>query len=518
MIAQITSITAAREWYVDSGATIHVVRSRNSFITYRAVTGRQVMIANRDKADVCGVGTIQMKFTSGKTVNLHNVLHVPTISKSLVSVELMHLDICELNGILTRGGKRYFITFCDNSSRFLYVYLLRSKDEAFDSFKIYKAEVENQLGKKIKILRSNRGGEYFMREFDTFCEENGIKHERTSPYTPQQNGLAERKNRTLVEMVNCMLNQSGLPTNLWGKALLPACHIHNRITSRMIPMSPYELWNGRKPNLDYLRVWGCLAYYRTPKPKWSKLGARGIKSVFVGYVKNSKACSLLDENSGVIIESRDVELFEDKFSKDVKNPRASLVPTSTSSYPVEISTKINEPRRSTRARKEKKSMSSRDAPLWKEAINDETDSILGNQTWKLAELPKGVKPIGSKWVFKKKLNPDGSISAFKARLVTKGYIQREGLNYFDTYAPVTRISSIKTLIAISAIKDLYIHQMDVKTAFLNGYLHEEVYMEQPEGFVIQGKENKVCRLVKSLYDLKQVPKKWHERFDTTVIS
>ncbi|GKB08822.1 retrovirus-related pol polyprotein from transposon TNT 1-94 [Tanacetum coccineum] len=321
------------------------------------------------------------------------------------------------------------------------------------------------------------------------------------------------------------LNQSGLPTNLWGEALLAACHIHNRITSRVIPMSPYELWNGRKPNLDYLRVWGCLAYYRTPEPKRSKLEARGIKSVFVGYAKNSKAYRLLDENSGVIIKSKDVEFFEDKFSKDVESPRASLIPTSTGSSLVKTSTEINEPRRSTRARKEKslgsdffsylvegtqkkvtkevifsinidddpktfsEAMSSRDAPLWKEAINDEMDSIL-----------------------------DGSISAFKARLVAKGYRQREGLDYFDTYAPVARISSIRTLIAISAIKGLYIHQMDVKTAFLNGYLHEEVYMEQPEGFVIQGQENKVCRLVKYLYGLKQAPKQWHERFDTTVIS
>ena len=161
-------------------------------------------------------------------------------------------------------------------------------------------------------------------------------------------------------------------------------------------------------------------------------------------------------------------------------------------------------------------MSSRDAPLWKEAINDEMDSILGNGTWELADLPKGKKPIGSKWIFKRKYHPDGSISAYKARLVAKGYRQREGIDYFDTYAPVARISSIKTLIAISALKGLYIHQMDVKTAFLNGYLNEDIYLEQPEGFVMPGQENKVCRLIKSLYGLKQAPKQWHERFDTTV--
>nr|GEX11461.1 hypothetical protein [Tanacetum cinerariifolium] len=163
-------------------------------------------------------------------------------------------------------------------------------------------------------------------------------------------------------------------------------------------------------------------------------------------------------------------------------------------------------------------MSSRDAHLWKEAINDEMDSILVNQTWKLAELPKGVRPIGSKWVFKKKLNPNRSICAFKARLVAKGYMHKEGIDYFDMYGPIPRISSIRTLIEIFSVKGLYIHQMDVKMVFLNGYLNKEVYVEQPEGFVIQRQENKVCRLVKSLYGLKQAPKQWHERFDTTVTS
>ncbi|GJU39262.1 retrovirus-related pol polyprotein from transposon TNT 1-94 [Tanacetum coccineum] len=227
-------------------------------------------------------------------------------------------------------------------------------------------------------------------------------------------------------MVNCMLNQSGLPTNLWGEALLAVCHIDNRITSRVIPMSPY-----------------------------------------------------IRRDTKEVIFSINIDDDPKTFSEAV---------------------------------------SSRDNPLWKEAINDEMDSIFGNQTWDLAELPKGVKPIGSKWVFKKNLNPDGSISTFKARLVAKGYRQREGLDYSDTYAPVARISSLRTLIAIFSIKGLYIHQMDVNTAFLNGYLHEEVYMKQPEGFMIQGQENKVCRLIKSLYDLKQAPKQRHERFDTTVIS
>ena len=156
-------------------------------------------------------------------------------------LDLVHSDICELNGVITRGGKRYFITFIDDYSRYTYVYLIRTKDEAFEMFKRYKAEVENQQSSRIKILRSDRGGEYFPADFSNFCEENGIIHERTAPYTPQQNGLAERKNRTLVDMVNSMLLKASLPYNLWGEALLTASHVLNRLPSRVIYWTPIML-------------------------------------------------------------------------------------------------------------------------------------------------------------------------------------------------------------------------------------------------------------------------------------
>ena len=122
----------------------------------------------------------------------------------------------------TRGGKKYFITFIDNCTRYCYVYLLNSKDEAMNMFITYKAEVENQLNKNIKILKSDRGGEYESNDFSELCAKFGIIHQTTAPYTPQQNGIAERKNRTLKEMVNSMLVSSGAPQNLWGKALLTA--------------------------------------------------------------------------------------------------------------------------------------------------------------------------------------------------------------------------------------------------------------------------------------------------------
>ena len=122
-------------------------------------------------------------------------------------------------------------------------------------------------------------------------------------------------------------------------------------------------------------------------------------------------------------------------------------------------------------------MSSRDASFWREAVNDEMDSIMSNQTWVLVDLPKGSKPISYKWVFKRKYNMDGSIQTFKARLVAKGFKQKQGIDYFDTYAPVARITSIRVLLVLASIYDVHVYQMDVNTVFLNGDLDEEACME-----------------------------------------
>ncbi|KAF3660861.1 hypothetical protein FXO37_13199 [Capsicum annuum] len=141
-------------------------------------------------------------------------------------------------------------------------------------------------------------------------------------------------------------------------------------------------------------------------------------------------------------------------------------------------------------------MTSSDSSFWKEAVDSEIDSILSNHTWELVDLPPENKPLGSKWIFKWKMKTDGTIHKYKTRLVVKGFKQKEGLDYFDTYLPVTRITSIQILIALIAVYGLEIHQMDVKTAFLNVELEKEIYMEQPEGFVVSGKENK------SKFDMK----------------
>jgi transposase InsO family protein len=135
----------------------------------------------------------------------------------LAPLELIHSDICEMNSVLIEGGQRYFMTMIDNASRYCYVYLLKTKDETLNYFKTYKAEVENQLEKKIKRFMSDRGGEYFSNEFDLFCAEYGIIHERTSPYSPQSNGVDKRKNRTLTDLINSMLETARLSKAWWGR-------------------------------------------------------------------------------------------------------------------------------------------------------------------------------------------------------------------------------------------------------------------------------------------------------------
>jgi hypothetical protein len=163
-------------------------------------------------------------------------------------------------------------------------------------------------------------------------------------------------------------------------------------------------------------------------------------------------------------------------------------------------------------------LSSIDSDFWREAINDEMDSLISNNTWKLVDLPPGCKTIGCKWVLRRKLKPDGTIEKFKTRLVAKGFKQKENIDFFDTFSLVTKITSFRLLIAIAAIYNLMIHQMNVKTAFLNGDLEEEIYMDQPEGFVLPGNEHKVCKLLKSLYELKQALRQWHIKFDQCLLS
>jgi len=160
----------------------------------------------------------------------------------------------------------------------------------------------------------------------------------------------------------------------------------------------------------------------------------------------------------------------------------------------------------------------KDADLWQKAIESEIESMYSNQVWELVEPPKGIKPIGCKWIYKKKRGLDKKVKAWKTRLVAKGYTQKEGIDYEETFSPVVMLKSIRILFSIAAHLDYEIWQMDVKTAFLNGSLEETIYMQQPKGFIKEGQEHLVCKLKRSIYGLKQASRDWNIRFDQAVQS
>ncbi|GJV82354.1 zinc finger, CCHC-type containing protein [Tanacetum coccineum] len=441
-------------------------------------------------------------------------------------------DLCDLHAIPSLGNKKYFVTFIDDASRFCYVYLLHSKDEALDKFKVFKTEVELQQGSLIKRFRTDRRGEYM----DTlYFQSVGIIHETTTPYTPQQNGISERKNNVLKEVVNFMLSYSGLSQGFWGEAMLTACYLLNRVPNKRNRITPYELWTKKKPNLNYLRVWGCRAVVKLPDPKLKTLGERGIECIFVGYAEHSKAFRfyVIKPNDFVainsIIESRDAIFDEHQFSFVLRPSQRSLVKGTEDSGGLVVPKKTSDEivqQFEPQLRKSKGHRTPKDyGPEFQlyliEGTRDEVSdqhSYCFNVEFDPKTFDEAMKPLGCKWIFKRNLKVDGTVEKFKAMLVIQGFKQKSGINYFDTYALVARISTIRLLIAMASIHSLIIHQMDVKTTFLNVELEEEVYMNQLLGFILPGNENNVCKLVKSLYGIKQSPKQWHQKFNEVVLS
>ncbi|GMI79054.1 hypothetical protein HRI_001574700 [Hibiscus trionum] len=489
-------------------------------------------------------------------------------------LDYVHSDVWGPSKTTSLGGKHYFVTFVDDFSRRVWVYTMKSKDEVLKVFLKWKNMIENQTGKKIKRLRTDNGGEYRSDPLFDVCQEHGIVRHFTVRHTPQQNGVAERMNRTLLEKVRCMLSNAGLGKPFWAEAVTYAGHLINRLPSSAIGgKTPLEVWSG-VPATDYdsLHVFGSTAYYHV---KESKLDPRAKKAIFMGITHGVKGFRLWCLDTKKIICSRDVTFDESVMLKKVTN---GAVQTSSTPQQVEytpnqvkfqetvISPAIDvtdsptpmeesedeevqtqepletpEPLAVTRPRREirrparftdtvayalpvvdddipvtyQEAMQSLESDKWKSAMDEEMQSLQKNNTWDLAYLLEGKRAIGCKWVFAKK---DGSPSKkdvrYKARLVAKGYAQKEGIDYNEVFSPVVKHSSIRTLLALVAQLNLELAQLDVKTAFLHGDLEEEIYMTQPEGYVDAGGKKWVCKLNKSLYGLKQSPRQWYKRFDS----
>jgi transposase InsO family protein len=227
-------------------------------------------------------------------------------------LELVHSDLCGPINPSSNGGKRYFITFIDDCSRKTWVYFLQDKSEALSAFKSFRTYVENEVERTIKTLQTDRGGEFCSKEFQVFCDEHGIQRQLTAAYTPQQNGVSERKNRTILNMVRCLLTHMSVPKDFWPEAVKWSIHVLNRSPTFAVQnMTPEEAWSGRKPSVDYFRVFGCIAYAHVPDAKRKKLDDKGVKCIFLGISEHSKAYKLLNPITRKIVISRDVVFMED---------------------------------------------------------------------------------------------------------------------------------------------------------------------------------------------------------------
>lgn len=489
------------------------------------------------------------------------------------------------------SNSQYFLSFTDDWSRKVCVYFLKTKDEAFDRFVEWKKMVEVQSERRVKRLRTYNGLEFCNRRFDSFCKEEGIVRHKTCTYTPQQNGIAERLNRTIMNKVRSILSESGLEKKFWAEAAATSVYIINRTPSSAIEFDiPEERWTSVTPNLSSLKRFGCIAYIHSTE---GKLDPRVKKGVFVGYpegVKGYKVWVIEDErcvisrnvvfredvmfksslteseagtskdtrlltnqvlsfydagdlrdsdtnvqggashgvtqeeekeNTNEVEESQEKDLSDYQLARD-RSRREIRAPVRLEDYQVYPNDEdtagyaylVVEDAGRTEPRSYQEALEDPDRDLWLGASDEEMESLKKNKTWVLVDRVMTQRPIGCKWVFKRKDGISGvEPPRYKGRLVAKGYSQKEGIDYQEIFSPVAKHVSFRCLLSMVVHHDMELQQMDVKTAFLHGYLDETIYMEQPEGYVDKKHPDKVCLLKRSLYGLKQSPRQWNTRFD-----
>lgn len=503
-----------------------------------------------------------------------------SMNKSNSVLDLIHSDVCGPMKTMSPSGKRYILTFIDDYSRFTKVFFLRQKSETETKLREYVEMTKTKFLQKPKMMRSDRGGEYVGNVTTKLLNSEGIQTQFTAPSTPQQNGVAERKNRSLVEMARCMLLDAKLSRTFWAEAINMANYLQNRLPTRAIEATPYELWNGKRPGVTHFQAFGTKCFVHIPAEKRHKLENTAKQMILVGYDEQSKAYRCYDQASKKLVISRDVRFagfaetdsmnstpnhkvneevnvngqsnsdeFQDYdfLSEDDENKEyeevigENEIPAEDENHDDQHHTQQQQTLRQSDRRTKgippqrlieemkivqhkvvepktlEEALNSELKSYWKQAIEDEMLSLKKNRTWELCELPKDRKAIGCKWTFKAKTDSNGNVARFKARLVAQGFSQKFGTDYDQVFAPVAKQTTFRTLLVIASKENLIVQHIDAKAAFLNGELEETIYMKQPPGFE-EGEPNLVCKLKKSLYGLKQAAKIWNDAMHNLLTS
>lgn len=583
------AVTSSRTWHRRLG---HINSNDLSIMRNGAVDGlvfEEKEEINKRNCTVC---------CEGKQTRLP----FPTSSsRSSNILDVVHADLCGPMENKSLGMARYFLLFVDDYSRMAFVYFLKSKDETFTYFKQFKILVENQKTNKIKILRTDNGGEFCSATMENYMKQCGIVHQKTNPYTPEQNGLCERYNRSIVEKARCLLFDAKFEKKLWAEAVHTAVYLKNISPAAGLDRrTPFELWTGRKPDVRHIRVFGSLCMMHIPKEKRLKWDKKAKKFLLVGYADNVKGYRLYDPVSQTITVARDVVVMEkendsittqiivadgnaDKQdsvgeeqsrSKDKQDSAAeeqlrnslevsnsdaegdkqmdeTYVPAEQSSDSedsfhetlmsddMEIaaqSQNAEQLEKRTRRKPEyyghanlcvidedlgdqislSDAVNGPEKEQWQSAIREELQSFADRDAWELVDRPANKTVVKCKWVFKRKYNKDRNVR-YRARLVAKGFSQKKGTDFKETFSPVLRYSTLRLLFAISVDQNLNINHLDVPTAFLNGLLDELIFMEIPACSNFPNCENKVLKLKRAIYGLKQSARAWYQRVEVSLL-
>ena len=501
-------------------------------------------------------------------------------------MELIHTDVWGPTEVESLSGAKYAVLFVDDFTRMKKVYFMKSKNECLLKFQEFLQDVlpntKKTNGQKTQRLRSDGGGEYINREFTDFCKINGIQHETSAPYSPEQNGVAERCWRTLAEMSKSMLHEAKMPKQFWAEAMNTACFVANLLpTSALSGGTPFDRWFGGEKKFEYsrLKVFGCVGYVHIERKQRHKLDFNATLCVMLGYDLTSKAYRLWNPQSQRVIKSFHVTFHEEKKGGEVlapcyksisENSRSGIIVNDQdgSSIEPELNQReeLDQQREELNQREEsdqreqldqeyrchhplrqnkrvdysemgddevsndedyhfggvaiqKSSNNQQGEDSYAEAKRKEYDSLMKNEVFDLvprSSVPKGNKVVSCRWVLNDKFDEHGVLERRKARLVARGFTQRQGKDYDETFAPVAKLSMVRLLVGLAAANKWKLQQMDVETAFLNAKIDGEVYIQQPPGFE-QGKDM-VCKLKKSLYGLKQSPRNWNMEFDQFLTS
>ncbi|MGK2912532.1 MAG: reverse transcriptase domain-containing protein [Sphingobium sp.] len=516
--------------------------------------------------------------------------------------EMSHSDLWGPARVSSIGKAYYYISFIDDATRRNTIRFLKKKSDATHEIQTYVLWVENQLGRTPKVLKFDNGREFVNKTLQDWCATKGIDIQLTAPYAHAQHGVAERPNRTLIELARAMLIAKNLPHFLWAEAVSYAAYLRFRVsTPALTNKTPYEAWHGSKPNVSHLREFGCDVWILSEGSNRSKLDPKANKFVFVGFEEGPKAVRYYNPATRRILVSRDAYFNENsppaqkedvvfEFSARKSPGPANLAATPAAvegetyhSAPEASTSPPSNPQepppnpssdpalsgRSTRqrsnvnyrllnnpqARKEivpaqqtrpaasidldaapelaafasecfpeiaqtaqtftlgipetlAQAKNSPEWPKWEKAMISELEMLKKKETWVMENIPQGRSPVGNRWVFAKKYDADGNLSRFKARLVAKGFTQIPGSDFHNTFSPVMRMDSLRTIIALATLGNLHTAVMDITGAFLNGTIQEEIYMHQPQGF--SDNSGRFCRLLHTLYGLKQSGREWND--------